>query len=178
MAAVYICLKPFVPSLVVMGGSWYPYLVGAIFGHIGTIIGWAFSSLIEAFTKSQSPSKFGWLSSFDPFTDKGDYWSHTQTLSTTSTTSVILNRTWKWFDSESSGGPNSNGVSIELFLILALLSWGVSGVLVVILWRRQFAHLSETTPPSPTLRELAQSQLAELRLRRHGLSQSGSPIRV
>ena len=178
MAAVNICLKPFVPSLVVMGGSWYPYLVGAIFGHVGTLLGWAFSSLIEAFTKSQSPNKFDWLSSNSPFTDKGDYWSHTQTLSTTSTTSSIIHRTWKWFDSESSGGPNSNGVDVEWFLILALLSWGISGVLVLVLWRRQFAPSPEATPPSPTLRELAQSQLAELRLRRHGLSQSGSPIRV
>ena len=166
MAAVLPLKSSKSPESRSMGGNaWVPYLIGAVVGHLGTLGGWIVSSLVESYTGKRDFQHPGSLNLFP---------EHPSTFSFTSTTTFFQTGKAGWIrDGDFEWSSALGGNSVWLWLV-AITSWCVSGLLCWVLCRkRPGAEPSE--PQSPTLQELARSQLAEVRLRKHGIGQSHSP---
>ena len=138
-----------------MGGSGAaPYLVGVALGHFGTVLGWLLTESLQHLNRTSVTTSSSTI---------------TSTLTTTSTDLLNFGSSKggkKWF-----GGSDFGEETIALW-VLAILSWCVSCVLAAFLCRNHFGQRIEVEPASPSLRALAQAQLAEVRLRRHGIAKS------
>lgn len=67
------------------------------------------------------------------------------------------------------------GNIIDSFAV-ALISWCCCLVLALALCRHRWIETVELEPPSPTLQAIAQAQLAEVRLRKHGNAKQDSIV--
>ncbi len=154
-----------------MGGSsdLLPYFVGIIIGHLGTIAGWVTTAFVDTYLDHPA-LKLATGITFRQTTGFPSTFYPLSTVTTTTTTLTISEggRRWKGkFEEEGSSG----GLVILLALI-AITSWLLGG-LVAYWWCQRSRSSDVCEVVSPSLHNLARSQLAEIRLRRHGISQQG-----
>ena len=158
------------PSGFAMGGSSgvLPYCVGIIIGHLGTIAGWIITAFVDTYldhptTKLTTGFTFRQTTGF-PST------SHPYSTSTATTTLTVSTVGGVWRGNFK--GEGSSGGLICVLALIAITSWLLGGL--VTYWWCQRSRSSEICEVvSPSLRDLARSQLAEVRLRRHGIGQQG-----
>ena len=153
-----------------MGGSpngWLPYVVGALIGHFVTIGSWISSLVVDSVIRGPSYNNTKPLEPWDHHLYSTFTWTTTSSSVSGSVGGI------EWLYPEKSG---LSGVYIWILAILAIIGGGCSLILGLILVCQQRAAVREVEPLSPSLRDLARSQLAEIRLRRHGIGGSiGSP---
>ena len=147
-----------------MGASnaWLPYLLGAIFGHLLTIVSWITTSIVEKILKAPASGHSLSSSSF-PI-------ECPEPTSTFSITTTVLARDRSWVKSDSGPDSGASGVELSVLWLAAILSWCISLVLAWVLWCRRCRVIPDIEPVPPSIQDIARSQLAELRLRRHGIS--------
>ena len=149
-----------------MGGTWYPYLVGIVLGHLGTLFGWGFTAVVEALVsilKRDNSSAIKLIDQVPPYPSSAE--SSTWTTTTSSVGSGFRNL--GSFPSLDKAGDNEG--NLWWVIVLAVISWSVAILLGAILWVRQHLTATDEGPGSPSLGELARLQLAEVRLRTHGI---------
>ena len=150
----------------VMGGSWSPYLIGIIIGHFGTLLGWAFTAVIEALVgilKGDTKTAIKLIDQVSPHPAS----DHSSTATTTTSSVVAGFRKLGLSSSLDSAGDNEG--YLWWVLVLALVSWSAAIYVGAVLWIRRRSSGEDLSPVSPSLEALARQQLAEIRLRRHGI---------
>lgn len=149
--------------------GWLPYLIGALVGHCITVVSWISTAVV---TSVLGPNQV-----------PPPYWLPSPPIETDTTTSGTLTSTTFQGGSPKRAAKlselaSADGWEFWLLGLSAIISWCISVTLGICLWRRHRLVVVDSEPCSPTIQELARSQLAELRLRRHGLGESSSPVRI
>lgn len=159
------------PSAFAMGSSsgLLPYLVGIIIGHLGTLAGWIITAFVD--TSLEHPT---WkLATGFTFRQTTGFPSTSHPISTLTATTTLTVSTVGGVWKEKIEGEGSSGGLICVLALIAITSWLLGG-LATYWWCQRSRSSDICEVASPSLRDLARSQLAEVRLRRHGISQQGS----